>query len=247
MYVSSFLIRTEYDDKARTRLRHGYPFDRNSRFQGRSNEMKKLEVHFSDQSSMRRAAISGLGGVGKSQLALEFVYRHQDDYSMVLWVDAPSKTAVENAYCNVMQRLIDMKADEALGRKPDFEKIGRRLGILGLINNEGRLLVLDDSSVEMTRIVEGVKEWLSKGLNDSWLMIFDNHDEPLSFNLRQYFPSSPKGSIIITTRDPEVVDYTSFGLPLEGLDEESAIKLLLGIAQRDSEDPQGEMTFLMLS
>jgi hypothetical protein len=34
--------------------------------------------------------LSGLGGIGKTQIAFEYAYRHQQDYQAVLWVHADS-------------------------------------------------------------------------------------------------------------------------------------------------------------
>jgi DNA transposition AAA+ family ATPase len=35
-------------------------------------------------------AITGLGGIGKTQTALEYAYRYQNDYDAILWVKADS-------------------------------------------------------------------------------------------------------------------------------------------------------------
>jgi len=43
-------------------------------------EQGSVEVH--------AQAISGLGGVGKSQVATEYCYRHALDYNALLWVKA---------------------------------------------------------------------------------------------------------------------------------------------------------------
>ena len=36
-------------------------------------------------------AITGLGGIGKTQLALEYAYRHRQDYHAVLWGRADTR------------------------------------------------------------------------------------------------------------------------------------------------------------
>jgi len=55
------------------------------------------------------------------------------------------------------------------------------------------------------QVVAGVKQWLSDTKNTQWLLIFDNYDEPQSYDLKDYYPSASHGSIIITTRLPDEV------------------------------------------
>ena len=38
-------------------------------------------------------AISGLGGIGKTQIALEYAYRYQAQYQALLWINASSRDA----------------------------------------------------------------------------------------------------------------------------------------------------------
>ena len=38
-------------------------------------------------------AISGLGGIGKTQIAIEYAYRYRDQYQAILWVNASSREA----------------------------------------------------------------------------------------------------------------------------------------------------------
>jgi hypothetical protein len=52
-----------------------------------------------------------------------------------------------------------------------------------------------------------VSVWLSNLENSRWLLVFDNYDDPDQFNnIREYFPSVAQGSIIITTRRPNLVN-----------------------------------------
>src|SRR4051812_18750389 len=36
----------------------------------------------------RECTLCGLGGVGKSQIALEYCYRNKDNYRYIFWIDA---------------------------------------------------------------------------------------------------------------------------------------------------------------
>jgi Cdc6-like AAA superfamily ATPase len=51
------------------------PFARNSHFVGRQKEIQKIEDSIYAPDGPKNLAITGLGGVGKTQIALELVYR----------------------------------------------------------------------------------------------------------------------------------------------------------------------------
>ena len=54
------------------------PFERNPRFLGRHNEVVELQQKILSEDKVRKAAITGLGGVGKTQIALELAYQIRD-------------------------------------------------------------------------------------------------------------------------------------------------------------------------
>ncbi|CAG7990293.1 unnamed protein product [Penicillium salamii] len=84
------------------------PFERNIRFLGREDEVSKIERMILTANSHRKAAISGLGGVGKTQIALELAYRLRNrpgsSYS-VFWITATSAEAVEQALMEISEQL----------------------------------------------------------------------------------------------------------------------------------------------
>ncbi len=69
------------------------PYHRNPLFTGREEVLQELHrvlVPGTAAAVTQSQAISGLGGVGKTQTALEYAYRYRDDYSAVLWLQADS-------------------------------------------------------------------------------------------------------------------------------------------------------------
>lgn len=64
------------------------PLERNPFFTGREDilcEIRKALL------ASRRAAFSGLEGIGKTQTALEYAYRHKDHYDYIIWVRAETQ------------------------------------------------------------------------------------------------------------------------------------------------------------
>ena len=64
------------------------PYPRNPVFTGREDILKQLSESL--KTGQRILAICGLGGVGKTQVAIEYAYRHRDEYRALLWVRADS-------------------------------------------------------------------------------------------------------------------------------------------------------------
>jgi tetratricopeptide (TPR) repeat protein len=68
------------------------PFPPNQNFLGRDGELATL--HTSLLKPQSRVSISGVGGMGKTQLALEYVFRHAEGYWKLLWVSAGASSLV---------------------------------------------------------------------------------------------------------------------------------------------------------
>ncbi|KAJ0421164.1 hypothetical protein BJY00DRAFT_112332 [Aspergillus carlsbadensis] len=81
------------------------PFSRNAAFVGREGHIAGLEEAVLRSANMRKTAICGLGGIGKTQIALELAYRVRErDLDMsVFWVPCTSYGSVEQAYRNIAQ------------------------------------------------------------------------------------------------------------------------------------------------
>lgn len=78
------------------------PFPRNPLFTGREAQLGQLKKSLQANGSValtQRVTISGLGGIGKTQLALEYAYRHYPDiYRTVLWVNAADERVLRDSY-----------------------------------------------------------------------------------------------------------------------------------------------------
>jgi len=77
------------------------PFPRNPFFLGREGELAQVRERLRGGQSTTHAlplAISGLGGIGKTQLALEYAYRYHQGYQTVLWASAESAEALISSY-----------------------------------------------------------------------------------------------------------------------------------------------------
>lgn len=83
------------------------PFRRNPKFVGRQKEIEHIRALISDPNGPRELAITGLGGVGKTQVAVEVAYQIRDDDPdwSIFWIPCTSLESVEQAYTEMAQRL----------------------------------------------------------------------------------------------------------------------------------------------
>jgi hypothetical protein len=76
------------------RARVGLPL-RNLHFVGREELLARLRADLAGgASAVAVLALRGMGGVGKTQVAIEYAYRFGGDYDLVGWVDAEQPALV---------------------------------------------------------------------------------------------------------------------------------------------------------
>ncbi|HJY84694.1 MAG TPA: FxSxx-COOH system tetratricopeptide repeat protein [Candidatus Binatia bacterium] len=71
------------------------PYARNPFFTGREKVLEQLHAALTSNGT---AALSGLGGIGKTQTAIEYAYRHREDCKAVLWAKADSRDAILSGF-----------------------------------------------------------------------------------------------------------------------------------------------------
>src|SRR5271166_2598915 len=76
--------------------------ERNPFFTGRERVLAQLQEALAAQG---RAALSGLGGVGKTQTVVEYAHRHSAEYTHAFWAPADSREAVGSGYATIVSIL----------------------------------------------------------------------------------------------------------------------------------------------
>ncbi len=124
------------------------PLPRNPFFCGRTVLLDDLHAWLSGQqaSGLRSCALAGLAGVGKTQVAVEYAYRHADAYAAVLWIDAGSLEGVSSSLRAIALVLHLLEHEEA-----DEQQV-RRAVVQWLNGHGGWLLIVDQvCDVELIR------------------------------------------------------------------------------------------------
>ena len=80
---------------------------RNASFTGRNEVLERLHDQLSGTSTplVLPVALTGLGGVGKTQVALEYAHRFMADYDLVWWVEAEQTDLIDGALAGLAPHL----------------------------------------------------------------------------------------------------------------------------------------------
>lgn len=92
------------------------PFERNHKFIGRNAELDTLKQKLLVNKDCQKVALSGLGGIGKTQVALQFAYSVKEDcpeYS-IFWVQALSMETFELS-CREIARVLGIRQEQEGG------------------------------------------------------------------------------------------------------------------------------------
>ncbi|KAH0533881.1 hypothetical protein FGG08_007500 [Glutinoglossum americanum] len=149
------------------------------------------EIDCKSQQSASRVALVGLGGVGKSQLAVEYSYRVRDKSpaTWVFWVHASSIARFEEGYRKIAERAKLPGWDQ-----PDVDIL--RLVYSWLCDEaNGRWVMIIDNADDL-----GVFSYPSDRYKGSKGDVSSNAAAALLESL----PQSPNGSILITSRSRDV-------------------------------------------
>jgi tetratricopeptide (TPR) repeat protein len=124
-------------------------------FVGRDEQLEQLDRIVHAGASVLTQTVHGLGGVGKSEIALQYATRHQGRYAVVWWVVAEGPETIEAGLAELAFRL-----------HPDVQVIATRpeaatWALSWLQSHDGWLLVLDN--VEDRRLVEPLLGQLTRG------------------------------------------------------------------------------------
>ncbi|GIH27948.1 hypothetical protein Aph01nite_62580 [Acrocarpospora phusangensis] len=87
---------------------------RNASFTGRADLLETIRDELTGNSAGRPLALYGLGGVGKTQVALEYAHRFKSDYDLICWVPAEQVDAIASTMGDLVQHMDAQSLDNSL-------------------------------------------------------------------------------------------------------------------------------------
>jgi Cdc6-like AAA superfamily ATPase len=121
----------------------------------RASEIEKLEQYLLPRIQQNRrkiVALYGLGGIGKTQLSIEFARRHQFQFSAVFWLDGRSEDKLKLGIAALASRIPE-----------------------GQIPESSRTYSPHNTSA-IDAVIRDVFNWLNAPENNNWLIVLDNVD-----------------------------------------------------------------------
>ena len=211
------------------------PFHRNKNFTGRDGELAEIHEALNNPDELlsdhRIVVLHGLGGMGKTQLAIQYAYIHQKDYTSVWWVNASTTQTLSQGFLGIAQQLLMYHAKKTTaGLKLDSAQIAAALGLpSGVVDQNGKLT----SSRDVTEVVvNAVIEWFAADGNNQWLLIIDNYDDLRNVNIYEFLPQGSPGSILITSRSRDTCRVGK-ALEVQEVTEDEALEILRKSAHWD--------------
>jgi NB-ARC domain len=116
LHLMEDLQRSKIQDPDPVKYYH-VPSELNPRFWGREQTLKAIAEALDPEGSpgfLKTFALYGMGGVGKTQIALQYANQNRDRYSATLWIAADSPISMGQGFLSVARGLGLMSSDEEM-------------------------------------------------------------------------------------------------------------------------------------
>jgi hypothetical protein len=161
----------------------------------------KLEKRYGGAGLAYAAAVTGLGGTGKTQLVLRYVEEHEEEYDTILWLEVRNAETTRSSY----------------------ERCCRTLG-LPVEAPAG------DGALQDMPAVQAVLSWLrNRGEDKRWLAVMDNADD-LLWDVSSIVPKGKAGTVIVTSQDAQASRLLGGRTPIvkvDAMEPEESVRLVL--------------------
>ncbi|HLI05308.1 MAG TPA: tetratricopeptide repeat protein [Ktedonobacteraceae bacterium] len=117
------------------------PYRRNPFFTGREDVIQRIHAALLANRTVamtQTQAITGLGGIGKTQTVLEYAYRYRDEYQALLWVRADTRETLISDFTAIAE-LLHLPEQHEQDQSRVVQSVRRWLN-----NHQGWLLILDN-------------------------------------------------------------------------------------------------------
>jgi hypothetical protein len=164
--------------------------------------MKPLDAN--RQGEVKKVGVWGMGGVGKSQLALSYLQRYRTEYDATFWIQADQTASVHRDFLAIYR----LRAETTPSLSDPSPEDVKREVLSWFAKASGKYLIIFDGADSL-------------------------HQTDKDFvRLSEYCPGSPRTHIIITSRSSIAKSMSTFeGVSVEELEESQSVELFLTCAE----------------
>jgi hypothetical protein len=110
---------------------HNLP-PKSSQFVKRERELEAIQNVLRPKDPTRvgeitQCKLQGMGGIGKTEIALEYAYRHMSDYDAIFWIDAEQETQRVGAYTRIGKKLNRIRDEVQVGGAEEIDRTREKL------------------------------------------------------------------------------------------------------------------------
>ena len=143
-------------------------------------------THHHGQDGKKVLAIWGLGGVGKTQLVLDYLQHYRYEYKATFWIEAGRRETIERDMINIYKLLFNVQ------------------------------MAAGQETIKADDAVLAVKSWFSARQDRWLLIFdgaddIDDEEQSNYIDVVHYLPESPHIHIVVTTRSRTAKDMTMLG------------------------------------
>ncbi|KAL4886897.1 hypothetical protein BJY04DRAFT_212866 [Aspergillus karnatakaensis] len=169
-----------------------------AKFIGRKDTLDAIDCVVKAQGRDTNVAVLlGMGGQGKTSLAIEYcrLEKTRSHFKTILWINSISTISIQRSFTEIAKNILALS-----GEQRSFANIQAQVTFVHTVLEQ-------------------------KG--GHWLLVFDNYDWPQRVKrILDYAPSSSSGAAIMTTRHADVAPLGTL-ISIDGMSEADAVELLI--------------------
>src|SRR5277367_243136 len=127
------------------------PYDKNEQFTGRTNVLRQLREMLCEvvpKQQSHRVALHGMGGIGKTQIAIAYAHEYKDQYNCTFWISAASEATLHAGFRDIAIMSGCVSSPEVLDAKVLVAKVLQWFRI-----KDNWLLVIDN--LDYIELIDG--------------------------------------------------------------------------------------------
>ena len=98
-------------------------FPEATQFVAREKELSNIHELLHGHSNRTCVVLYGLGGIGKTQLAIEYIRRHKEKYTAVFWLNANNQDSLKLSFRDVAQQVLKYHPSTSLLAGVDLDDL----------------------------------------------------------------------------------------------------------------------------